>query len=674
MDQRILLGVIAVALLAGCSRESSESAAAPQAANYQSQTTYEFQADEVSGELLRPGSGGDPAGGDENPGTANIEANGAAAQRMQEATAELSRADMARVEALLEAQKMGVLGALGGSSFSAEPSLQPAPPLPPAGSDSNPLRSALNDLPKPAPAGPNPLRQPRIATGLTKAAEPAFEPGPAVAEQPSVASANPSGGAAMPPGGLDEILRAFTETAASPGSAGSSEPTAVGEIGPGAPQTSAVVADVAPSTTDSVTLGGSGLEPRNNDPFNVVEVFYGTDRQSTEAQSSDWRRVLMQFVPAASIALMALCFGFAAAGRKSWVLWAAAGGAIVLSLGLGYRASAEALATIRSAGKQGPRYTTQRSINGQVELGRCEVSIPKTHERGELESPSIVRLEVFENAADHVILSTTQRLEDAEFYGRLRERIEASDRRELFVFVHGFNVSFEDAARRTAQIHHDLKFDGAPIFFSWPANDKFIFTYPADETNVAWSVPHLKQFLLSIVKESQAKSINLIAHSMGNRARAAALKEIDLEMRGQSRLFNQVILAAPDIDADDFRHNIAPAMQRTAQRLTMYVSSHDEALLASQFVHRGPRAGDAGDGLIVLDGVDTIDVTAIDSSLWGHAYYGSSHPVLQDLRTLLSMAIPPSDRTWLSPAQRDGLTYWIFQPLRTAAADSAPAR
>jgi hypothetical protein len=67
-------------------------------------------------------------------------------------------------------------------------------------------------------------------------------------------------------------------------------------------------------------------------------------------------------------------------------------------------------------------------------------------------------------------------------------------------------------------------------------------------------------------------------------------------------------------------------------------------------------------------------VTAIETSLWGHSYYGSSHPVLQDLRMLLSRAIPPRDRTWLSPAERDGLTYWIFQPVRTAAAESGLSR
>ncbi len=348
--------------------------------------------------------------------------------------------------------------------------------------------------------------------------------------------------------------------------------------------------------------------------------------------------------------------------------------ALTVDVGLGYEDTAEALALVRGAGKQGPQYTTERAAEGRIERGRCEVTVPVSHRVGELESPSILRLEVAENAAEHLILHKTERLADAAFYELLRKTVSQSARRELFVFIHGFNVSFEDAARRTAQIHYDLKFDGAPIFFSWPAHDRFILTYAADETNVAWSAPHFKQFLLEIVKESGAQSINLIAHSMGNRALAAALREIELEMHEQARLFNQVILAAPDIDADDFRHNIAPAMQRTAQRLTLYASAHDEALLASQFIHHGPRAGDAGDGLIVVPGVDTIDVTPIDRSLWGHSYYGSSNPVLHDLRLLLSRAVPPRDRTWLSPAERNGLTYWIFQPIRTAGADDSVTR
>jgi esterase/lipase superfamily enzyme len=47
--------------------------------------------------------------------------------------------------------------------------------------------------------------------------------------------------------------------------------------------------------------------------------------------------------------------------------------------------------------------------------------------------------------------------------------------KQAFVFVHGFNVSFENALRRTAQIAYDLNFDGAPFLFSWPGGDVEFF-------------------------------------------------------------------------------------------------------------------------------------------------------------------------------------------------------
>jgi esterase/lipase superfamily enzyme len=430
-------------------------------------------------------------------------------------------------------------------------------------------------------------------------------------------------------------------------------------VGGGAPLTKRAPAPAsAPATAD----------------YDVVEVFYGTDRHAADPDSSDWQHALWQFWPTAMSGFAVICLAFVATSRRSVPLGLLAVGAMGVTLGLAYQDAASALAIVRRAGKDGVRYTTDRAPGGHVDRGLCTVTIPKKHVVGEVESPSLLRLEIQEHASRHIVLHNTTRIADARFCELLRTRVQQSPRRELFVFVHGFNVSFDDAARRTAQIHHDLEFDGAPVFFSWPAHDKFVFTYPADETNVAWSVPHLKQFLLEIVKESQASSINLIAHSMGNRALAAALSQIALEMHDQARLFNQVILAAPDIDADEFKSNIAPAMQRTAQRLTLYASARDDALLASQLVHHGPRAGDAGEGLVVVQGIDTIDVTAIDTSPWGHSYYGSSDPVLHDLRALFSRAVPPRDRTWLSPAQRDGLTYWIFQPTRTAESAGASVR
>lgn len=523
----------------------------------------------------------------------------------------------------------------------------------------NPLRVGSSGQAAPAPS-PNPLR--------TFGAAPEAAPPPDVPLAPSSA---PSGGSAPPGAASAEQLmrereaqvRAYEQAEAAARAAMAAAKKQAAEA-----EASALKA----AATDRSPLKATMAPPEDGNLYDVVQVFYGTDRQSAAASVDFWADSIRRFLPVGCSVLVTLGLALGAVSRRSLSFSLAGVLGAAVSLGLAYQAAMATLTAVRQQDKQGLLYSTARAPDGKVDLGICEVTIPKSHVVGELEAPSIVRLEVREDAARHVVLRKTERLDDEPFYNSLRERVDASARKELFVFVHGFNVSFEEAARRTAQIHYDLRFEGAPVFFSWPAHDKFLLTYPADENNVEWSAPHLKKFLLNVAQRTGSRSINLIAHSMGNRALAAALREIELEMQDQSRLFNQVILAAPDIDAADFRTNIAPAMRRTSQRMTLYASSRDDALLASQLLHRGPRAGDAGEGLVVVQGIDTIDVTAIDSSPWGHLYYGSSDPVLQDLKLLFTMASAPQSRRWLSPAEREGLTYWIFQPTRTAGAEARP--
>ena len=52
---------------------------------------------------------------------------------------------------------------------------------------------------------------------------------------------------------------------------------------------------------------------------------------------------------------------------------------------------------------------------------------------------------------------------------------------------------------------------------------------------------------------------------------------------------------------------------KTADRVTLYASSSDEALALSKQVHGYPRAGESGDQLVVVPGIDTIDVSAVNT-------------------------------------------------------------
>ena len=96
--------------------------------------------------------------------------------------------------------------------------------------------------------------------------------------------------------------------------------------------------------------------------------------------------------------------------------------------------------------------------------------------------------------------------------------------------------------------------------------------------------------------------------------------------------------------------------------ITLYASSNDEALKISKEIHGYPRAGDSGRNLVVVPGMDTIDVSLVDTSLIGHFYYGSNNTVLSDLVDLLHESKPPSQRPWLRPVPVGQMSYWVFTP------------
>jgi esterase/lipase superfamily enzyme len=239
-----------------------------------------------------------------------------------------------------------------------------------------------------------------------------------------------------------------------------------------------------------------------------------------------------------------------------------------------------------------------------------------------------------------------------------------ADDAEALLFIHGFNVAFDSALRRTARLAYDLDFSGPALLYSWPSRGRAT-DYVADGSNVEWTVFHLRDFLERILLEVGARAVHVIAHGMGSRALVAALRALDcaeLERRGAARL-RQVVFTAPDIDAATFR-DLARTFERgkQAERFTLYASSCDEALETARKLSHYPRAGDSGDGLVVVDGVDTIDASEVETDFPGYADHGEARSVLSDLHDLIGQGIPPDRRACLRPVEHPEGQYWRFQP------------
>jgi esterase/lipase superfamily enzyme len=301
----------------------------------------------------------------------------------------------------------------------------------------------------------------------------------------------------------------------------------------------------------------------------------------------------------------------------------------------------------------------QRNPEGAISFGYCDVSIPAEHHVGRIERPGIFQL-YMEDPNKHIVLLRLEKLGENQFFQTVATKASASPTREVFFFIHGYDVTFPEAVRRTAQIAADVNFRGAPICYSWPSAGRYT-GYGADAASVEWTVPHLLDVLGKTANLPEIGTIHLIAHSMGNRALVRCMEEIAKGFSPTSRSrFREVVLAAPDVDAGVFV-NSADQIVSATKHITMYASSNDLPLKISKQLHDFPRAGESGENIVIVPNIDTIDASAVPSDILGHSYYGSSRTVLSDIYALFdSGKVPP--RFGLKEAHHLEKLYWLFIP------------
>jgi esterase/lipase superfamily enzyme len=310
----------------------------------------------------------------------------------------------------------------------------------------------------------------------------------------------------------------------------------------------------------------------------------------------------------------------------------------------------------------------------KLQLGMAEITVPKVHEVPNVERPWVVKIPYFdvtiyaeqEDAKKHFTVKEIKALSREELLALVRARLEDSKifKDQALVFVHGYNTSFDNALYRTAQIAYDLDFDGAPFLYSWPSGGA-VASYTYDRESAQASEPYLREFLQMVVKETGAKQVSIIAHSMGNQPVMDVLRDMR-NAAPEGVEISQVILAAPDVDADSFS-NLAKTIQGLAKNVTLYVAGNDRALIVSRNFWGSYRAGDVPPaGPLILPGIDTIDVTAASTDTFAinHSGYASNNKLLDDVGELLKTGLRPPEMRVMKP---DKVTtqagdYWKYVP------------
>lgn len=298
---------------------------------------------------------------------------------------------------------------------------------------------------------------------------------------------------------------------------------------------------------------------------------------------------------------------------------------------------------------------------GELGYGTAQVGIPPGHLMGRHEGPSLLKFEWSPKEHKHIKLRGITPMDGEGFIERLANSVEESPSGKVMVFVHGYNVDFEEGARVLAQFANDLKFRGPIVLFSWPSRGN-LTGYAVDSNNAEWATTDFVTLLNRLLDRVPARDIYLVAHSMGNRILTRGVTTVVSDRFAEEMgLFRELIMIAPDIDADLFRHNLAPRLARTGIHVTLYASSNDRALMASKAFNGYPRAGDAGDGLVIVDGVETIDASGNSGGLLGHSYFAEDRAVMEDIFGLLKTSNRADDRFGLGAVEKDGQRYWVFR-------------
>lgn len=246
----------------------------------------------------------------------------------------------------------------------------------------------------------------------------------------------------------------------------------------------------------------------------------------------------------------------------------------------------------------------------------------------------------------------------------------AASGRNLFVFIHGFDNSFEDAIKRAAFNREWFAASGLPaadttvLAFTWPSAGTLFDNLPNspdkaykdDQRQARASGTHLAAFLRVVqpfaaqVRHAGGRAF-LLAHSMGNHVLSRAIASLFAGPDAPTApMFDETILAAAD-EVDTTLETTAADMFRLrslATRISVYSSIRDVAMGLSIGVNRNIRLGYTGpagktNGMTYppsqfrsVDCTGVFDFPGLVPPDATHQYYRRSTAVRADIAALMA--------------------------------------
>jgi esterase/lipase superfamily enzyme len=276
------------------------------------------------------------------------------------------------------------------------------------------------------------------------------------------------------------------------------------------------------------------------------------------------------------------------------------------------------------------------------------------------------------------------------FQDLLRGQLRQSPTKEVVLYVHGFNETFESAALSMGELCHFFGREHVCAIFTWPASasGNFVTSYTTTTESATYAVGHLAKTIRMIAQTPGVKSVSLMAHSRGSALLLNAVRELGIETIAagvepfKALKINNVVLMAPDIDLDVADQQMQvfssnPDMftrwpgnrypQLIRGRWTIYSSPEDKALFVSRFLFRSrKRVGQLSIAEATSEhtkayakwGQMDIVIYQGERAALGHAYFTTNPKVSSDLSQLIRHGTKPGGPG--RPLEKIGPVAWTF--------------
>jgi len=257
-------------------------------------------------------------------------------------------------------------------------------------------------------------------------------------------------------------------------------------------------------------------------------------------------------------------------------------------------------------------------------------------------------------------VSTQKLRETKKLRNIILKKLSQSQSKDVVLFVHGYNNSFDEATFTLAGMWHFLNRQGVPIAYSWPATSDKLLGYFTDRESSEFTIFHLKETLRVLFDTPEIENIHLIAHSRGTDVATSALRELLIEYRAAGKNPRKdfktanLILAAPDLNFGVIKQRLmAEQFGIGFGQITVYTSDGDNALGLAQFLMKGVRFGRVKSLDIGLNerniferlgNVSLIKVPKSDTE-FGHDYFHSNPAVSSDIIRIIQTQAKPGTKS-----------------------------